>query len=402
MLKERFAGLLRLMQDCVKFVKNKWLCLKQYAAVKKAVIAAGLAAGVFVSAVILICLGSVSADYKRTAKLFVKLIENGDYIKAYNLLEAPQSEFLTLAAFCTALEEYENSAVCRIEAEDISKTAALTDSKRVKVNYTLKNGNVLTAQLKLKESADKYMLFFEKYRVCSDENMIARNVLLRMPKGVAVRINNVLLDETYEPELYKDSASAYVIYELPYAFIGKVGLLISGDNIETCESVIKINGSGEVIYFNPQTLKTKDTVFGELKARAVSDLQKIIAAGVENKPFNSISDITDDKYIEAVYLNYTKYVLNALHSNFKSYTGMEASNIRAVPAFGGYMADAFGNQVVQIKLSYDLKGTYVYGSLTDLSRQAAGSTSSSYISYSYDNGSWVISDFKLDIRESIR
>lgn len=137
---------------------------KPFKLTKQIVIIGAAAIAVIAAVIVFICVGNSLTNYKKTAKAYVKAVEECDWAKAYSLIQIPEDEFLTKNAFVTAHSDATGSAVGNIKVIDsFSSKGRLPGNKAVSVIYTTATG-ADSEDLLLTVTDKHYMLFFKSIK----------------------------------------------------------------------------------------------------------------------------------------------------------------------------------------------------------------------------------------------
>ena len=186
---------------------------------KKLIIISSAVAAVIVAFIVFLCVGSSVTNYKKTAEKYVRAVEECDWSTAYSLIKLPDSEFLTKDAFVTVHADAKGQKVGKVKVTDgFSSIGRLPGNKAVNVVYTTATG-AETEDLLLTLTDKHYMLFFKKYKV-STEGVTVKDCQVSVPKGLALTINGVAVNESYKDAAATDKSSSYDVYKIPYLFNG--------------------------------------------------------------------------------------------------------------------------------------------------------------------------------------
>ena len=160
-----------------------------------------------------------SAD--KTAEQYFASLVNGDYEKAYDMLELPDSELLTEKLFVKSMKQNTLGEVTDYKVSVTSETDGESDksskglSKSCYVSYRIKGSdeeNVFVVTL-TKDSKKKF-LFFNQWLVTSS-SVWDKDTYLSVPKGTKVKIDGVDVSKNL-----KESTEYLDEYDIPYIFAG--------------------------------------------------------------------------------------------------------------------------------------------------------------------------------------
>ena len=170
-------------------------------------------------------------DYKKTAKQYVKAVAECEWNDAYSLINLPDGEFLTKEAFINVHADATGEKVEKMAADDIVSTySKMPGNKAVKVGYITDSGMQYN-DVYLTVANKHYMLFFKKYKV-SAENLVVKDVTIKVPKGLTLYINDVIVGDGYKSDASKNGNSSSDEYVIPYLFNGKNNIKVTGEFIE--------------------------------------------------------------------------------------------------------------------------------------------------------------------------
>ena len=360
--------------------------------IPKAVIAVAAAAvAVIIAIVVFVSVGLNATNYKKTAEKFVKAYVSGDYEKAYGYINMPESEFLTVDAFKEAHADLKSMNISEIEATDSYTSDKSSLVKSVNIKFTYKSGGSDYAYLDMEKTDSNYLLFFKKYKV-SSEDIVAKDVVVKVPAGMKLTINGIEVTDRY---LSEDSSKSYTYYKIPYLFCGSAKIKVTGDNVEDYEEDMTISYDEQSCYVSYSDMKVKESAVNTVKEQAVKDLEKLAAAGVAKKDVSELSDLIAPSYKSDVESDYRYDVTNAFHSSSKDISAISLNNVKAEVNSTKYSINSNGHQYIKVSLSYSMTGQYAYRSSSSTTRDGKGSTSSASITYVYENGKWLISAMSL-------
>lgn len=349
---------------------------------------------IMIAAVVFVCVGLSATNYKKTAEKYVKACVSGDYETAYGYMNLPESEFLSLEVYKQINGDAKTSEISEIEAQD-SYSGGTSIVKPLDIKYTLKNGGSDWTFLTMEKTEGNYLLFFKKYKV-SAEDIIAKDVMIKVPEGMKLTLNGVEVTDQYVKEEYKNKSTGYVYYEIPYLFQGGNKVVVSGDNIEEYSEEMDVAYDEQSCYISNSALKVKENVLNTLKEQAKQDLEKIAAAGLANKEFSEISSLAAATYKNKAESSYRSDVKNTLHSNSREVSELKMNDIKTSINSTGYQISTEGLQYIKVSVSYSLTGKYAYKNFDSEPREGTGKSSSASITYAFEDGKWSIATMNLD------
>lgn len=352
-----------------------------------------------IAAVVFTVIGKNSTDYKKTVKTYVEAVAKGDYEKAFNYVDLPESEFLTAEAFRMANGDAIVGDVTSLNVSDAYATVAAVDVKKVNVNYVLSIGKAENLTLDLKKSDEKFMLFFNKYEIMGD-SLVKKDVVVIVPKGMSLKVNNIAVDSKYI--LSEDDAKEYYtstkadVYKIPYIFIGIAKFTVCGDIIEEYEYEQEYEGDDyDVAKVNllDKSYKYKESILSDLQKQAETDFNAMLKAALDNKEIGSTSVNIASANKSSVENAYESYFRGRLHRTSYYFDTMNVTNFKATTSGTSYsVVSTTGNPRVKVTLSFTSAGSYIYETTGNKYVQSERNSSSSYIYYVYEDGKWGISD----------
>ena len=348
-----------------------------------------------VAIVIFVNVGKAGVDYKKIAKKYVTAVEQCDWDTAYEYLNLPDSEFLTKDALEAAHSSDTGEKVTAITVVDSYSTAGnLKGNEYVTVTYSTPTTSANSVNLLLSQTDDKYLLFFKKYKV-STEDVVYTDARISVPKGLTLTVNGVEANSKY---ITSDTSSSDYLdtYIIPYVFAGSNTIKVSGDVIEDYETTINISYDeySKSISYTDLTLteETKNT----LTSKAQSDLTTIAKAAYDNKSYDDIKNglyVTDNDYNNEKDYD---YLVDDFHPSYRTISSYEFSNIKTSLSSSTYSYDTDdGCPRIKVNISYTISGKYTTN-YSNEEKSGSYSYSSYYIIYKYVDGEWLIDDLYLN------
>lgn len=255
-----------------------------------------------------------SAD--KTAEQYFASLVNGDYEKAYDMLELPDSELLTEKLFVKSMKQNTLGEVTDYKVSVTSETDGESDksskglSKSCYVSYRIKGSdeeNVFVVTL-TKDSKKKF-LFFNQWLVTSS-SVWDKDTYLSVPKGTKVKIDGVDVSKNL-----KESTEYLDEYDIPYIFAGVHEIEVSAEDMETVKETFD-SGSGYVL----SGMNYSEEAIKELQTLAKDNMKKIYAAAAAGAGFDSIKDLftSDAEKLTEIQNDYVSLKENLTGENFIS------------------------------------------------------------------------------------
>lgn len=361
---------------------------------KKIIIIGTAAIAVIAAVIVFICVGNSLTNYKKTAKAYVKAVEECDWAKAYSLIQIPEDEFLTKNAFVTAHSDATGSAVGNIKVIDsFSSKGRLPGNKAVSVIYTTATG-ADSEDLLLTVTDKHYMLFFKKYKV-STEDVVVSNCTINVPKGLTLFINDILVGDQYKKD---DSGknSSYDVYEIPYLFNGTTILKATSDFTEDYKKEIYPSYDDYSTSISSYDIKFSEDKISGLKDQAKKDVTEFFDAAQKKNDFSTVSDKFTSNMQSGAKSTYNGYV-DTFKSTYKQISNFKVTSFTASMSDTSFRTDS-SDGCPTIKVGFKIGYSYTYKYSNDTkSYDKSDTKSSSYIYYKYVDGQWKISSMGLGV-----
>ena len=356
-----------------------------------AIVAAGVA--VIAAIIIFVCVGKNVTDYKKTAKQYVKAVAECEWNDAYSLINLPDGEFLTKEAFINVHADATGEKVEKMAADDIVSTySKMPGNKAVKVGYITDSG-MQYDDVYLTVAKKNYMLFFKKYKV-SAENLVVKDVTIKIPKGLTLYINDVIVGDGYKSDASKNGNGSSDEYVIPYLFNGKNNIKVTGEFIEDYTTQLYAAHDEDTFTVGTYNAKYVNSKLEELKTQARTDVDAIVNAVQAKKDYSAIADRVckeEKKNIESAYKN----IYDSYNDKYKTVSDLKISKFTASIADTSFRVDSDdGCPVIKvsIKLGYTYKIQY---SGSNKANDKNNNNNSAYIYYKYEDGKWKINSMYL-------
>lgn len=361
---------------------------------KKIIIIGTAAIAVIAAVIVFICVGNSLTNYKKTAKAYVKAVEECDWAKAYSLIQIPEDEFLTKNAFVTAHSDATGSAVGNIKVIDsFSSKGRLPGNKAVSVIYTTATG-ADSEDLLLTVTNKHYMLFFKKYKV-STEDVVVSNCTINVPKGLTLFINDILVGDQYK-KADSGKNSSYDVYEIPYLFNGTTILKATSDFTEDYKKEIYPSYDDYSTSISSYDIKFSEDKISGLKDQAKKDVTEFFDAAQKKNDFSTVSDKFTSDMQSGAKSTYNGYV-DTFKSTYKQISNFKVTSFTASMSDTSFRTDS-SDGCPTIKVGFKIGYSYTYKYSNDTkSYDKSDTKSSSYIYYKYVDGQWKISSMGLGV-----
>lgn len=367
---------------------------------KKLIAVIGAAAAVVIVLVVLFNVGKSVTDYKKVATKYVKAVEEADWDKAFSLMNLPEGEFLTKEGFIKAKSDESGVKITEIKAKDVSELKDLLDdeqslgTKSVAVTYAYPGSSTNVEYVTLDKLGTKFLFFFSQYKVSAD-GVVAFDSIIKVPAGSKLYINEVEVAASYKSENKSTEKQDY--YVIPYLFQGDNVVKVQSQFAEDMEETVNFYGEGDSYSVSASSMNYKNEMLEAAKTQAKSDLEKLIAAAVEQKEFSSIGIVSLPSAETTLKNYYTKNLVGDCHSSYKDITSLSLSSCTVKANQTSVSVDSTdGLPYIKVGVDYALTGTYAYKSNGE-AKEGKNNSSSAAFTYKYSDGQWRLYKISMSL-----
>lgn len=296
--------------------------------------------------------GQNTFGYENVAKNYFKSIADCDWDQVYNELELKESAFINKDAFLEMRKEDDKISYSKINAESTEdKNTAL-----VTITYFEKGSDYASdeLQVKLTRQSKKSFLFFDNWKVSSD-NYVVNDFTIYAPQGADVYLDNQVIPDKYITK--KSSTPDSDCYQIPQMFAGTHTSFISLDGFTGPETPVFAQYDYDYLSLEYDSLSVTSKQQEEILNTAYGILQKELAAGVAGNDFSTIEDLfTDDSVVDAKD-SYNSYYLD----NFAASDSRSAVKKLSLNNVTGSFSDfriSNGTIYAEVLISYDYTVDY--------------------------------------------
>lgn len=296
--------------------------------------------------------GQNTFGYENVAKNYFKSIADCDWDQVYNELELKESAFINKDAFLEMRKEDDKISYSKINAESTEdKNTAL-----VTITYFEKGSDYASdeLQVKLTRQSKKSFLFFDNWKVSSD-NYVVNDFTIYAPQGADVYLDNQVIPDKYITK--KSSSPDSDCYQIPQMFVGTHTSFISFDGFTGPETPVFAQYDYDYLSLEYDSLSVTSKQQEEILNTAYGILQKELAAGVAGNDFSTIEDLfTDDSVVDAKD-SYNSYYLD----NFAASDSRSAVKKLSLNNVTGSFSDfriSNGTIYAEVLISYDYTVDY--------------------------------------------
>lgn len=362
-----------------------------------------IAAAVAAAAVVLIFfnVGKSVTDYKKTAQKYVAAVEEGDWEKAFSLLNLPEGEFLTKEAFAQVNDSGTKVEITDIASRDVTDVSGMLDedekilgAKYVAVTYAYAGSSSNTEYVMLDRLKSKWLIFFNQYKVSAD-GTVAFGSIIKVPSGSRLVINGVEASKSYIDESKSTEKQDY--YVIPYVFQGDNLIRVENDYMETLEQTVDFYGKSDMYTVNISDMKFKEDIIESAKSQAKTDLEKLIAGAVAQKKFSETGVTSFASASTTLDSYYTNSIVTDCHSSYRDIKSLTVSDISQKVNSSNVSVDSSdGTPCIRVELNYKLTGTYVYRN-NETVKEGKNNSATATLQYKYSDNQWKLYKMSMGV-----
>lgn len=342
------------------------------------------------SIVLFVVVYNTQLSAKSVAQKYAEAVFDRDWNTVYDKLYIEDSgEFLTKTAFITAQQMNTSEEKQRVRLKNVKKIIGGFSSQAYRVSYRTEDYSD-TMTLELKRSGLSWKVETDDY--------FSKNYMVTVPAGAKVMVDKIDITRELKPSGKKDG---YDTYTIPLVFGSTHYIELSGDELEDhaqCLTFVyeKGNDTGNITAsvvnapYNEKTIK-------KVMKQAAKDLEAILNAASENKPFSEadvFKDVDSKRAgdIGSAYNDLRDYVFGNADSSY-ALTKYQLTNGETT----GYMSSY--EHIIQV----DIKGNYKYENVSlsyDGRRTTTGAgdgTCTHTLQYMNTDGEWTLFGMDLDM-----
>lgn len=316
---------------------------------------------------------------EKTARTYMTLLCNGEYEKAYQMLDLPKSQYLTPEIFRSVNQQMDlgntTSITLRKEGESsVGTGSALIHTEEYEAVLGQSDDQApKTEKITVEKSDRKHHLFFNQWTI-SDSDLIAHQVRLQILADCVVLIDGIEPDVSMKQDSDDETMALYVIPEM---FCTEYEIELQRPDHEPVVMNLSVDENYQIIDLmnseNPEAA-------AQLQKQAVQDLESIYQAAINGSSFETVSGLFADSRKRGIEEGYQ--LLQKSLSAAADPVSLKLSNIQAVsrPASG------------TVRLVYYCSAQFVLRSGSDDDSEEYSRTGSREVSMSYirQNGKWKL------------
>lgn len=296
--------------------------------------------------------GQNTFGYENVAKNYFKSIADCDWDQVYGELELKESAFINKDAFLEMRKEDDKISYSKINAESTAdKNTAL-----VTITYYEKGSDYASGELqvKLTRQSKKSFLFFDNWKVSSD-NYVVNDFTIYAPQGADVYLDNQVIPDKYITK--KSSTPDSDCYQIPQMFAGTHTSFISLDGFTGPETPVYAQYDYDYLSLEYDSLSVTSKQQEEILNTAYSILQKELAAGVAGNDFSTIEDLFADDSVADAKDSYNSYFLDNFTASGSRSAVKKLSLNNVTGSFSDFRISS-GTIYAEVILSYDYTVDY--------------------------------------------
>lgn len=296
--------------------------------------------------------GQNTFGYENVAKNYFKSIADCDWDQVYGELELKESAFINKDAFLEMRKEDDKISYSKIKVESVAdKNAA-----HVNITYYEKGSDYASGELqvKLTRQSKKSFLFFDNWKVSSD-NYVVNDFTIYAPQGADVYLDNQVIPDKYITK--KSSTPDSDCYQIPQMFAGTHTSFISLDGFTGPETPVYAQYDYDYLSLEYDSLSVTSKQQEEILNTAYSILQKELAAGVAGNDFSTIEDLFADDYVADAKDSYNSYFLDSFTASGSRSAVKKLSLNNVTGSFSDFRISS-GTIYAEVIISYDYTVDY--------------------------------------------
>lgn len=296
--------------------------------------------------------GQNTFGYENVAKNYFKSIADCDWDEVYGELELKESAFINKDAFLEMRKEDDKISYSKINAESTAdKNTAL-----VTITYYEKGSDYASGELqvKLTRQSKKSFLFFDNWKVSSD-NYVVNDFTIYAPQGADVYLDNQVIPDKYITK--KSSTPDSDCYQIPQMFAGTHTSFISLDGFTGPETPVYAQYDYDYLSLEYDSLSVTSKQQEEILNTAYSILQKELAAGVAGNDFSTIEDLFADDSVADAKDSYNSYFLDSFTASGSRSAVKKLSLNNVTGSFSDFRISS-GTIYAEVIISYDYTVDY--------------------------------------------
>lgn len=320
------------------------------------------------------------------AKRYLQAYSDQNWSRVYDMTDYPEGGLLQKYQFIELMKDSEAPQITSFEIKK-DKQADSNIQKSFSVEYTVKGGGTDALQLNLMKQGEKSILFFDKWKVASDEQVV-KDFCINVPAGASVAVDGIALADSEKAESRTDGMNSYYVT----LFAGSHKLQVAAPWFELYETEFSAVQDEQ---FTASDLKLADEGQTAIQAKMQEALEKVYRAAMSGQKFSEVSGLFLDKYKASCEESYDNFV-SGLHDQ-ESYTLNQAAFTDFKCKYS-YNTDHKGMLGAEMTFNYDTQYTYSYKSWrNNLVTEEETGNGNSYMSasFGYDGETYKLASISI-------
>ncbi len=291
---------------------------------------------------ILLVLGIRKNTPEAVAQSYFQAYSDKNWAKVYNLMEHPEGALFEKSQFIEQMKNTEVPEVINFELIKEKQSVAKIQ-KNFTVEYTVKGEGVQEMELSLMKQKDKTMLFFDSWKVFSDQQ-VADEFYIYVPSGTSVAVDGIRLDDSKKIKSDTGNMDKYNVS----LFIGSHKMQAAVPWFDVSETEFSVVQNGE---FTLSELMLTNEGRAAIQAKMQEALEKIYRAAMKGEDYTAISALFLDPESDSCRQSYDQFAENLREQ--EDYTLNQA-------VFTDFQCEAgYGDQgMISAELTFDYETQY--------------------------------------------
>jgi hypothetical protein len=355
----------------------------------------GIIVGCVVVALIttLYIVGSSLSSPQKVAEKYMQSQVDKDWEKTYDYLSIQESDFITKDLYLKMKSQDSDDDIVSytIQKDDDDNNNDL--EKYVNVSYKVKgSSNNEKKILNLVKEDDKFLFFFSKWKVASDDQ-IQKNYNIFVPNGTKAYLDGIEISDNYLNDDGNSDDRSYNSYKINEVFNGTHKIKVTSDIYNDFETDVTDKLGANV---NLKDMELKDECKAETEKIAKEFLEKYYNSVISGKDFSDIKDyISNDTDVQdEMKVTYSNVQSDAIDKEKNlGVNKITFSNVTAKAAAGN---GSTGKVKVNVKFNYQYSGKrqkFFSDEIEDFTSDDEKATNKDFY-FDYVDGKWVITDME--------
>ena len=329
-----------------------------------------------------------------TVRNYIEACLDGDWNRAFDCCEFPDSPFLSRKNYVNAMtfrEWEEDSPNSDKEIKNFMirrKTSQETGENRIyEVNYTLRGvSDSKKETVEITRGEKTAACFYEWFVVPTDAYV--KQIKITVPADADFYLDGTLITEKYQIQ----AAQEKKVYQIPYLFLGAHTIEVVEAEQDDYREIIQVTGTEE-LEFLPQQ-KLNDTTGEQIATRVEEVLDQIFTAASAKASFTAVKEE----------FSTSSEVQEKAKEAYEQFTGRFSDGAQkgietlAVTGISTTVSSVEGQMKADVTINGTIEESYKFLFVFDRTR-AYNFTWQASVEISNENGHWVMGDGILNFTE---